>query len=196
MSYQKPRTQHDYKDLFWSLLPLVLICLVIAGIASQCTFSAKGPTQGQIPNFDAKAALSDDARTLSFPVRLPALPDTGPDKWTPNSGSHDTIVGAGGGAVSTVGFISPQGTYMQLTQTNATEDALAKKVMGNQYASGTEQVGDRKWVVYGDPGSEPAWITDFGDVRVLIKGAGNHAIFTTLATAVGNAQPLPKKAQQ
>ncbi|AYF72781.1 DUF4245 domain-containing protein [Nocardia yunnanensis] len=191
MSYQKPRSQNDYRDLIWSLAPLVLICLVIAGIASQCSFSAGGPTQGQIPKFDAKAALSDDARDMSFPIRLPALPDTGGDKWTPNSGSHDTITDTGGGQVSTVGYITPQGTYMQLTQSSATVDALDKKYLGGRAAMGSEQRGDHKWTVYAEAGSEPAWISDFGDVRIMIKGAGNGAAFNTLATAVGQAQPLP-----
>ncbi|MET8423989.1 DUF4245 domain-containing protein [Nocardia sp. NPDC004860] len=192
MSYQKPRTQHDYKDLAWSLLPLVLICLVIAGIASQCSFSAKGPTQGQIPHFDVKAALTDDARLMSFPIRLPVLPDSGPDKWTPNSGSHDVLTGTGGGNASTVGYITPQGTYMQLTQSNASVDALAKKYAANLTATGTEQRGNQKWSVFTEPGSEPAWIADFGDARVLIKGAGNGPAFNTLATAVAQAQPLPR----
>ncbi|MFE3023157.1 DUF4245 domain-containing protein [Nocardia tengchongensis] len=192
MSYQKPRSQNDYKDLIWSLLPLVLICLVIAGIASQCSFSAKGPTQGQIPNFDVKSALTDDARHLSFPIRLPALPDTAPDKWTPNSGSHDTITGTGGGDLSTVGYISPEGTYMQLTQSNAGVEALAKKYAPVKVATGSEQRGDHKWSVFAEPGSEPAWISDFGDVRILIKGAGNGAAFNALSTAVGQAQPLPR----
>ncbi|WP_433562992.1 DUF4245 domain-containing protein [Nocardia sp. CA-151230] len=192
MSYQKPRSQNDYKDLIWSLAPLVLICLVIAGIASQCSFSTGGPTQGRIPNFDAKAALTDDARHLSFPIRLPALPDADPDKWTPNSGSHDTITGTGGGDTSTVGFITPQGTYMQLTQSNATVDALAKKYAPTKTGSGTQRYGDHMWNVYAEPGSESAWISDFGDVRVLIKGAGNAAAFGTLATAMGQAQPLPR----
>ncbi|WP_067703341.1 DUF4245 domain-containing protein [Nocardia jejuensis] len=193
MSYQKPRTQHDYKDLFWSLLPLVLICLVIAGIASQCTFTANGPTAGQVPHIDVHTALKSDAHDFAFSVREPALPA----EWTANSGSRDKITTAStaGGTVndvSTVGFLTPQGTYMQLTQTDATEEALAKKIVGTRYATGTEQIGDRKWVVYGETGTEPAWITDFGDVRVLIKGAGNKGAFTTLATAVDNAQPLPR----
>ncbi|MEC3952069.1 DUF4245 domain-containing protein [Nocardia sp. CDC153] len=192
MSYQKPRSQNDYKDLIWSLAPLVLICLVIAGIASQCSFSTGGPKQGQIPKFDAKAALTDDARLMSFPIRLPVLPDTDPNKWTPNSGSHDTITGTGGGDTSTVGFITPEGTYMQLTQSNASADALAKKYANGRPASGSEVRADHKWTVYAEQGSEPAWITDFGDVRVLIKGAGNANAFNTLSTAVGQAQPLPR----
>ncbi|MGV9414480.1 DUF4245 domain-containing protein [Nocardia sp. NPDC003693] len=184
MPNTKPRIFNDWKDLLWSLLPLVLICLVIAGIASQCTFTTGGPTQGRIPTFDAHTSLTEDARNLGFPIREPALPAD----WTPNSGGNDPIAGA---ATSTVGFITPQGSYMRLTQSAATEEALAKDVVGTRYATGTEQVGNRKWVVYAEPGTEPAWIADLGDVRILVKGAGNRGAYITLATAVGAAQPLP-----
>jgi hypothetical protein len=188
VSYQKPRTQHDYRDLVWSLIPLVLICVVFAAVASQCSFSTHGPTPGAIPSFDVNAALESDAHTLPFPVRKPDLPG-----WKPNSGSRDTIPGAGGGAVSTVGFITPQGTYMQLTQSNATADVLAGHVEGAHRAGGAQQFGDRTWAVYHQAGSEPAWVTDFGAVRVLIKGAGDTAAFTTMANAVDAAQPLAAK---
>ncbi|MEV4240958.1 DUF4245 domain-containing protein [Nocardia sp. NPDC050408] len=188
MSYQKPRILHDYRDLFWSLIPLVLIAVVFAGLASQCSFAAKGPTQGHIPNFDVTAALANDAKTMSFPIRNPSLPE----HWTPNSGSRDTITSTGGGPVSTVGFITPQGTYLRMSQSSATEEALSRFVLGSRYGTGTEQVGDQKWVVYAEQGSETAWIADFGQSRVLITGAANHAGFTTLAAAIGAAQPLAR----
>ncbi|OQS17152.1 hypothetical protein B0T36_00585 [Nocardia donostiensis] len=186
MSYQKPRILHDYRDLFFSLIPLVLIVVVFAGAASQCSFAVNGPTQGPIPSFDAEAALQSDATSLSFPIREPELPAS----WKPNSGSRDTIAEAGGGAVSTVGYITDQGTYMQLNQSSATEELLVTHTVGRRYATGTEQIGTQKWVVYDEPGAEPAWVSDFGDVRVLIRGAGNNEAFTTLAQAVGTAQPL------
>ncbi|MBF6355367.1 DUF4245 domain-containing protein [Nocardia higoensis] len=186
MSYQKPRILHNYKDLLFSLLPLVLIVVVFAGLASQCSFAAQGPTPGQIPTFDAATALESDARTLPFPIRDPEVPDS----WTPNSGSRDTIVGAGGGQVSTVGYITEAGTYMRMTQSNATEQALSRFVLGSRYAGGVEQISGQKWVVYAEPTEETAWIADFGDVRVLITGAGNASAFTTLAQAVTAAQPL------
>lgn len=188
VSYQKPRILNDYRDLFWSLIPLVLIAVVFAGLASQCSFAAKGPTQGQIPHFDVNAALSVDAKSMPFPIRNPSLPEG----WTPNSGSRDTITTSGGGPVSTVGYITPQGTYMRMSQSSATEEALSRFVLGSRYGTGTEQVGDQKWVVYAEQGSETAWIGDFGRSRVLITGAGNHAAFTTLAAAVTAAQPLQK----
>ncbi|MBF6233129.1 DUF4245 domain-containing protein [Nocardia farcinica] len=188
MSYQKPRILHDYRDLFFSLIPLVLIAVVFAGLASQCSFSAQGPTQGQIPHFDVDAALHSDARSLPFPIRNPEVPES----WTSNSGSRDTITGEGGGPVSTVGYITEQGTYMRLTQSSATEESLARFVLGSRYAGGAQQIGEQKWIVYAEPTEETAWIADFGDVRVLITGAGDEAAFTTLARAVTAAQPLAR----
>ncbi|MEU7764411.1 DUF4245 domain-containing protein [Nocardia sp. NPDC049190] len=188
MSYQKPRILNDYRDLFWSLIPLVVIAVVFAGLASQCSFAANGPTPGQIPLFDVKAALTMDARSMPFPIRNPALPAG----WSSNSGSRESIGGAGGGPVSTVGYLTPQGTYLRFSQTNATEEALARFVLGYRYASGTEQVGEQTWTVYAEQGSETAWIANLGLSRVLITGAGNHAAFTTLAHAVTTAQPLAR----
>ena len=178
---------HDYRDLFLSLIPLVLIAVVFAAVTSQCSFSAGGPSQGAIPSFDADAALRSDAQNLSFPIRQPALPD-----WTPNSGSRDTISENGDVTVSTIGYITPADTYMELDQSNATEEVLARHIVEGRYASGTEQIAGRTWVVYAEPGEEPAWITDFGDSRVLIRGAGDPAAFRTFAQAITAAEPLPR----
>ncbi|MET8648335.1 MULTISPECIES: DUF4245 domain-containing protein [Nocardia] len=188
MSYQKPRILHDYKDLFFSLIPLVLIAVVFAGLASQCSFSATGPTEGKIPHFDVQAALNSDARTLPFPIRNPAVPAD----WTPNSGSRDTITGPDGGPVSTVGYITPSGTYMQLTQSSASDEVLARSILGSRFANGTQQIGNQKWTVFAEPTEETAWIADFGQSRVLIKGAGDTSAFTTLAQAVTAAPQLSR----
>lgn len=186
MPSQKPRILHDYKDLFLSLIPLVLIAVVFAGLASQCSFSATGPTEGRIPTFDVDAALRSDARTLPFPIRDPDVPAD----WTPNSGSRETITAEGGGPVSTVGYVTSQGTYMRLTQSSATEQALARFVLGSRYATGAVDVAGQKWVVYSEPTEETAWIADLGGTRVLITGAGDDAAFRTLAGAVTAARPL------
>ncbi|MFF3566357.1 DUF4245 domain-containing protein [Nocardia jiangxiensis] len=186
MPNQKPRILNDYRDLLWSLIPLLLICVVFAALAQQCSFSPGTPATGNIPHFDVKAALQDDAHTLSFPIRQPSLPE----HWTANSGSRDTISGAGGGTLSTVGYITPEGTYMQLTQSDATESALADHILQTRSPSGSQKVGDQTWTVFHVQGNEPAWITDFGTVRVLIKGAGNQSAYTTLAGSVDAAQPL------
>lgn len=187
MSQQKHRIFNDYRDLFWSLIPLVLAAIVLAGVASQCTVATNGPTQGQVPFFDADAALKSDAKSLSFPIRKPELPQG----WVSNSGSRDTITTSGGGDVSTVGYLTPQGTYMRYSQSDASEEALSRHVLGSRYPTGTQDVDGHKWVVYTEPTEETGWIADLGGVRILITGAGNEAAFTTLARAITAAEPLP-----
>lgn len=183
----KPRILHNNRDMVWSLVPLVLFCVLIAGIASQCTFSPGGPTSGPIPSFDVDAALKYDAQDLQFPVRKPETPEG----WTPNSGSRSIVSGDGGGDSSTVGFITEAGRYIQLTQSNAVETVLVPFVAGGpRTATGTEDVAGHSWIVYGGEGVEPIWVSDFGDVRLLVTGSASPEAFEQLTTAAADAPIL------
>lgn len=184
----KPRIMLGPRDLVWSLIPLVLICVVFAGLASQCRVSPGGPTAGPVPSFDAKDALAADAARMSFPIRNPQLPPG----WKPNSGSRSSVGGQGGGQVSTVGYVTTDGRYLAFTQSNAEEEALVRSVDSEATATGTEKAAGRTWVVYGEPGRESIWVADLGGVRVLLRGAGSHKEYTQLAEAVVAAKPLPR----
>lgn len=186
MASEKPRILQNSRDMALSLLPLVLLCVILAGIASQCSFHAGGPKPGPVPNFDIDAAMQYDASQLSFPIRNPHVPDG----WQPNSGSRGSVGGNGGGEVSTAGYITPPGRYIQLTQSNATEEALVPFVVGERAATGVESVDGQTWVVYADEGSEPAWVANLGEVRILISGAGTTDEFEVLARATADATPL------
>ncbi|TSD46106.1 DUF4245 family protein [Rhodococcus sp. KBS0724] len=187
MASKKPRILEDNKDMVWSLVPLVLFCIIIAGIASQCTFSPGGPTQGPIPSVDIDAALNYDAKELGFPIRKPEVPEG----WTPNSGSRKVITGDGGGDSSTVGFITSNGSYIQLTQSNAEEFPLVSYVAGGQrFATGVEDIDGHTWNVFGGEGVESIWVTDVDGVRLLITGAAPAEDFTTLARNAGQAEPI------
>ncbi len=188
MANSKPRILNNNRDMVWSLIPLVIACLLIAGVASQCSLSPGGPKQGPIPNFDVNTALQYDASEIGFPVRNPSVPEG----WTPNSGSRATISGDNGGAVSTVGYITGTGAYLQLTQSSATEEQLVPFVAGSEtaYASGAQNVSGRDWVVYGEEGSRNYWVSDFGDVRILLGGTASTEDFTTLASILEVTEPL------
>ena len=67
----KPRVLQDGRDMFWSLAPLVLGCIVLAGLVGMCSFQPGGTNKGMIPSYDAAAALRADAQTFGFPIRLP-----------------------------------------------------------------------------------------------------------------------------
>ncbi len=186
--------------MFWSLVPLVAACIVLAGLVGMCTFAPGASNRGPVPSYDAAAALRADAQTLGFPVRLPRLPAG----WQPNSGSRGDIENgrpspSGGqrqrAVTSTVGYISPTGMYMSLTQSNADEDKLVGSIHPSMYPTGTVDVDGTRWVVYQGDDVEPVWTTRLdspaGPAQVAITGAGNADQFRTLAAATQSQPPLP-----
>lgn len=192
--------------MFWSLAPLVVGCILLAGMVGMCSFQPGGTNRGTVPSYDASSALRADAATLGFPIRLPQLPAG----WQPNSGGRGGIedgrTDASAGqrlraSTSTVGFISPTGLYLRLTQSNADEDKLVGSIHSGMYPSGTVDVAGTSWVVYqgaDEKGSlEPVWTTRLaspaGPTQVAITGAGTPEQFRTLAAATQSQQPLPSR---
>ncbi|MDD7811147.1 DUF4245 domain-containing protein [Mycobacterium sp. CSUR Q5927] len=194
----KPRLLQDGRDMFWSIAPLVLACIVLAGVAGTCSFHPGGMSPGPVPSYDAVAALNADAQTLGFPVRLPALPEG----WQPNSGSRGSITDGRTDAkgqrlravTSRVGYITPTGMYVSLTQSNADETALVTAIRPGLHATGSEDVDGTGWVVYQGEG-EPVWTTRLtstgGPAQLAITGAAAAEQFRVLAAAVQTQAPLP-----
>ncbi|MDD4866245.1 MAG: DUF4245 domain-containing protein [Mycobacterium sp.] len=200
----KPRLLQDGRDMFWSLMPLVLGCIVLAGMVGMCSFQPGAANKTVIPSYNAAAALRADAQALGFPIRLPPLPAG----WRPNSGGRghiengrtDPATGQRVNAVtSVVGYISPTGMYLSLTQSNADEDKLAGSIHPGSYPTGSVDVSGIDWVVYQGPGqkgadTEPIWTTRLtgpgGAAQIAVTGAGSSDEFRTLASATQSQQPL------
>lgn len=195
--------------MFWSLGPLVLACILLAGLVGMCSFSPSGLHNGPVPDYDADAALHADATALGFPVRLPRLPAG----WQPNSGSRGSIetgrtdpAGPANPAevqrlravTSTVGYLTPTGQYLSLTQSNADEEKLVGSLAPATHPTGTVDVEGTTWVIYQGPeaaGVEPVWTTRLVSgssfAQVAITGAGSADQFRTLAGATQAQSPLP-----
>lgn len=194
----KPRLLQDWRDMLWSIVPLVLACVALAGLAGTCSFRPGGVTAGPVPSYDDVAALNADAQTLGFPVRLPQLPDG----WQPNSGTRGSITDGRAdqsgqrlrAVTSRVGYITPNGMYVSLTQSNADETALVAAIHPGLHPTGTEDVDGTRWVVYQGDG-EPVWTTRLtgktGAAQLAITGAGGQDQFRVLAAAVQTQPPLP-----
>ncbi|MFL0180733.1 MULTISPECIES: DUF4245 domain-containing protein [unclassified Mycobacterium] len=194
----KPRILQDWRDMFWSIVPLVLACVALAGLAGTCAFRPGGITAGPVPSYDAATALKADAQTLGFPVRLPQLPEG----WQPNSGSRGSITDGRGDAkgqrlravTSRVGYVSPTGMYVSLTQSNADEVPLVASISPGLHPTGSEDVDGTRWVVYQGEG-DPVWTTRLagkaGAAQLAISGAGGPELFRTVAAAVQSQAPLP-----
>lgn len=187
-------------------LALVVEGFDAAGLVGMCSFQLGGTKRGPIPSYDAAQALRADAKTLGFPIRLPQLPGG----WTPNSGGRGGIENGRAdpatgqrrnAATSIVGFISPTGRYLSLTQSNADEDKLVGSIHPSMYPTGTVDVGGTRWVVYegsDENGAvEPVWTTRLtgpgGATQLAITGAGSIDQFRTLASATQSQPPLPAR---
>ena len=188
--------------MFWSMAPLVLACIVLAGVLGMCSFAPNGPGEGPVPPYDAPAALQADADALKIPIRLPKLPDG----WRANSGSRASIdggrtdsLGRPARAVSSrVGYLSPAGMYISLTQSNADEEKLVGSIDPDMVPTGTQDVDGVRWVVYdGGEKAEPVWTTRLtgptGPAQIAIKGAGGTDEYRTLSAAVQKQPPLAAK---
>jgi len=190
--------------MFWSLAPLVLACVILAGLVGTCSFQPKGPAAGRVPGYDAALALQADANALSFPIRLPKVPDG----WQANSGDRAGIEAGrtdpqtrqkGRAVTSRVGYIPPSGMYVSLTQSNADETALVGSIYRGMHPTGVQDVDGVKWVVYeGGEGTEPVWTTRLAGpggspastVQLAITGSGPGEDLHTLASATQGQQPL------
>jgi hypothetical protein len=193
--------------MFWSIAPLVLACIVLAGVLGMCSFQASGPGKGPTPDYDAPAALQADADALKIPIRLPQLPEG----WQANSGSRKGIDAgrtdpASGQQVravsSTVGYLAPTGMYLSLTQSNADEDKLVASINTDLFPTGAQDVNGVNWVVYEGGGqdgeaAEPVWTTRLngstGPAQVAITGAAGTDEYRMLAEATQTQSPLPAK---
>jgi hypothetical protein len=198
----KPRVLQDGRDMFWSIAPLVIACIVLAGVLGMCSFQPNGPGKGPAPSYDAPAALQADADALKIPIRLPKLPEG----WQANSGSRKGIDGGrtdpsgqrSRAVSSTVGYLAPSGMYVSLTQSNADEDKLVASINTDLYPTGTQDIDGVRWVVYegGEP-AEPVWTTRLngagGPAQIAITGAAGTSEYRTLAAATQTQSPLTAK---
>ena len=196
--------------MFWSIAPLVIACIVLAGVLGMCSFAPNGPGKGPTPSYDAPAALQADADALKIPIRLPRLPEG----WQSNSGSRKGIEGGRTDPVSgqrvravssTVGYLAPSGMFVSLTQSNADEDQLVASINTDLYPTGAQTVDGVKWVVYEGPqGSsqdgkpaEPVWTTRLngpgGPAQIAITGAAGTEEYRMLAQATQTQSPLSAK---
>lgn len=190
--------------MFWSIGPLILVCVILAGVLGMCSFAPSGPGPGPTPEYDAPAGLQADADALKIPIRVPALPEG----WRANSGSRAGIDGGRTDASgqparavsSRVGYLAPTGMYISLTQANADESKLMMSFDGGLVPTGAEDVAGVTWVVYDGGGADgeyrnPVWTTRLtspsGAAQIAITGAAGTPEYRTLAEAVQKQTPLP-----
>lgn len=188
--------------MFWSMAPLVLVCIVLAGVLGMCSFAPSGPGQGPLPQYDTPAALQADAEVLKIPIRLPRLPEG----WQANSGSRASIEGGrsdaadepGRAVISRVGYLAPTGMFISLTQSDADEQKLVQSIDTELVPTGTQDVDGVTWVVYeGGEDVNPVWTTRLtgptGPAQIALTGPAGTDEYRTLAASTQTQSPLPPR---
>jgi hypothetical protein len=182
------------RDMIGAILVLVVIIGVVLGFYGGCSFSPGGPTvdQDAAPSADASGELSRTARSVTFPVREPALPKG----WRANSASTRSVgSGVTGNVLVRVGWLTPSGTYLQLSQSGGEVADLLVEETGQgepPAASGSVEVAGVTWTTYPARRDEPAWVTELDGAVLLITGSAKEEDFRRLATATQEAAPLTR----
>lgn len=177
-----------------SLAVLLVIIGAIVWLTRGCEFSPTGPSvdPASAPTVDATRELAGAARRVEFAVRIPAVPAD----WRSNS-ANTVPVGTGNEATTAVrvGWITPAGGYLRLSQSKAAVSALVVMEAGggiNPDSTGSVDVDGRRWSKHPGRGSEPSWVTSLDGVQLLITGSGSEAEFRTLAAAAQSAKPVER----
>jgi len=190
-----PRSALTVRDMLVALAVLVPVILLLGGLAGSCSFSPAGPTvdPSRLPVVDVAAELGPISRTVPFAVRVPDVPAG----WRANGVDQDRV-GPDGAADARravrVGYLTPEGRYLRLVQSDADEAGLLGTETGPEPVPGTgvREVAGLRWVVYAREDEEPIWIAEVpGDApgRALITGSGSEDDFAALATALAAGSP-------
>lgn len=187
---RKPeRSETRMKDMLGALLVLIPIALLVVGVGQSCSFAPTGPEfdPGAGPTVDAPARLGEFARVSTFGLRVPDVP------WRANSTDRGPV--EGGGTAVRVGYLTEQGRYLRLVQSDASEEALLSTEGGRgATAEGVTPAAGRSWVTYRGTDGEPfriATLPGSPTVRLLITGSGTDVEFRALAEATVRARVLP-----
>jgi hypothetical protein len=188
------RFKTSARDMVLSMAVLVAIIGAIVWLTRGCEFSPSGPSvdPASAPTVDASKELNSAARRVVFPVRSPVVPGD----WRSNS-FNTSPVGTGAQATTAVrvGWITPPGHYLRLSQSNAPVDLLVVMEAGGDVSPdsrGSVDVAGTKWAKHLGKGSESSWVTTVDGVQLLITGSGTEDEFRTLATAAQTAKPVEK----
>jgi hypothetical protein len=191
---RSPRGRIGVRDMVLSMVVLAVVVLALAAISNGFSFSPGGASSNtsNVPTVDVAAELQAAVGQVKFPLREPKLPAG----WRANSDSLDPIGPHGTAQAVRVGWITPDGRFLQLSQSNARPLDLVRDAAGlggdvPVSATGTETVNGTQWTVYPGIRSESSWVVDLGAVRLFVTGNGSAAEFRTLATAALTGRPVP-----
>jgi hypothetical protein len=167
---------------------IAVVALVLYGMYGGVSFSPGQASDGPAPTADVTGGLNRAAPLVGFPVVIPVGLPAG---WNPNSFSFvdETTASAGQPAVVRAGWLTDQGRFISLAQSDgAVADLLAAELGA---AAPPTLAGGVEWTTTTGRRQEAAWVRTVGDVTFLITGSASPDDFTVLATAAATGSVVP-----
>ncbi|QDR78569.1 DUF4245 domain-containing protein [Corynebacterium sanguinis] len=179
---EKPRIFQDGRDMMINVVIIIVAMLAVVGFTGLCTFNPGAPEQGPVQEVDARSFVELESRAVNYPVRYPEM-SAG---WTTNSARRSMI---GGAPAPVIGWVTPGGGFIQMTQTAAPLDDAVREIDADpRELASTEQVGGAQVQIYSSTADDvrDVWAVDVSDARLVFTGAATADEFRELIeTAVG-----------
>jgi len=167
----KTRSERSPRDMALSLLVLLVPIALFLGFY-------RVVLQGDAPiPIDPASAVAQARAANAFPVSDPPRPEG----WTVTSA---TFQQPEGGRVLRVGYVTPDGTGMQLVQGNVPAERLLRGELGERpVPTGTVDLGGRGWQSYDARPGERALVL-LEPARTVVVVGGDDAELRELAGAL------------
>lgn len=183
---EKPRILQDNRDIFLTLAVMVIAMVLTVGFTGLCSFNPGRPENGPVQEVDAAAFLKMENRRVPFAVIQPNVPEG----WISNS----TRAGVAAERQSTiVGYVTPEGAFLQATQTDAAVGKLPAD--GKARTKGDKvDVEGVSWQVFEpvDDGTRRIWLAEVHGISVMLEGSAGDAEYRALAVAMQRGTVLEK----
>ncbi|MEJ5997162.1 DUF4245 domain-containing protein [Corynebacterium sp. H130] len=189
MADKKPRIFQDSRDILLSLLVVVGLMVPTVAFTGMCSFNPGAPENGPVQKVDAQQIVSMEAKAMNFPLRLPETPEG----WTTNSARRTTVNRQ---PATVIGWVTKEGAYVQLTQTDQPLDKAVKDVDEHGRTQQSPRTIDGKqFEIYtsAERNVRDVWAADLGDVRLIFSGTAGEAEMEQIAKNALRATPLPGK---
>ena len=169
-----------------TLIVIIAVMALTVAFTGMCSLNPGRPENGPVQEVDARQFLDIEARGMAFPLRYPQMPDG----WTTNSARRSSVDGA---PAPVVGWVTAQGAYVQLLQTDRPlEDAVkdhddyARKEQTSTSIAGA----DVHVYTSEEHDARVLWVADLGDVRLLVSGTAGETEYTQLMEATLKTAPI------
>ena len=175
---KRPRGFETTRDMVLSMAVVGAVVLGVFWMVAWQRPEVQGPIR---PEADVEQVFTDIRIGDTFPVLEPV--DL-PDGWTPTSAWFDSaqVSGVVGGGVLHVGYLTPEGSYAELKQTDGDRAAAVDEWVDGAVRTAEVQVGDAAWdLVESEETGKVGLVRTDGGVTIVVTGKAALDELETLA---------------